>query len=236
MKEVRFIVTCEHGGNRIPQAYARYFAGRDALLESHEGHDAGALVMGKEFAKALEAPYVSATVSRLLVDLNRSLGQPDLHAGFIAVLPDDVRAHIVDRYYRPYRDRAEDWIMASICAEHRVVHISSHSFTPVLKGQERNADLGLLFDPRRKGEAQLCKAWQAALKRKAPELRVRLNYPYKGASDGFATYLRQHFDGDHYLGIEVELNQALVGDTDSAWAVLRKKIVASLKVAVANCD
>ena len=32
-------------------------------------------------------------------------------------------------------------------------------------------------------------AWQRALKKNAPELRVRFNYPYKGSSDGLATFL-----------------------------------------------
>lgn len=231
MKEARFIITCEHGGNHIPDAYARYFADRDALLKSHEGYDAGALTMGRELAKHLDAPYIRTTVSRLLVDLNRSIGQPDLHASFIATLPEALRTRIVDRYYRPYRDRAEDWIMASVCAGHRVIHISSHSFTPVLHGQERHADLGLLYDPRRDQEARLCKAWQTALRRAAPELRLRFNYPYKGASDGFATFLRQHFDGEHYLGIELELNQSLASGDERSWAPLRKKIVAALKAA-----
>lgn len=228
MKEDRYIVTCEHGGNRIPDAYARHFAGRNALLESHEGFDAGALLMGKELAKRLDAPYVSATTSRLLVDLNRSLDQPDLHADFIAAQPKEILTRIVERYYRPYRDQVEDWVMATVSAGHRVIHISSHSFTPVFHGQERNADLGLLYAPNREGEKELCAAWQRALKKNAPELRVRFNYPYKGSSDGLATYLRQRFNGIHYVGIEMELNQRFVSDDARSWASLRRHILDSL--------
>lgn len=231
MKEPHFLITCEHGGNRIPDAYARYFAGRDALLDSHEGYDAGALTMARELAQQLHAPLFTATVSRLLVDLNRSPGHPHIHGDFITALPTSIRNRIIERYYRPYRDQAEDWIMATLCAGHRVIHISSHSFTPVLHGEERNADLGLLYDPRRNQEARLCKAWQTALKREAPQLRLRFNYPYKGASDGFPTYLRQHFGDEHYLGIELELNQRLVSDDARAWAPLRKGIIAALKAA-----
>ena len=35
----------------------------------------------------------------------------------------------------------------------RVIHISSHSFTPELDGKVRSADVGLLYHPGRHGEA-----------------------------------------------------------------------------------
>ena len=35
------IVTCEHGGNRVPAAYARLFRPHRELLQSHRGHDPG---------------------------------------------------------------------------------------------------------------------------------------------------------------------------------------------------
>ena len=38
------IITCEHGGNEVPAAYAPLFAGHEALLPTHRGWDAGALV------------------------------------------------------------------------------------------------------------------------------------------------------------------------------------------------
>lgn len=231
MKEVRVIITCEHGGNRLPDAYARYFAGRDALLESHEGYDAGALTMAKEFARRLHAPLVAATVSRLLVDLNRSLGHPDLHAAFISSLPDATRYSIIERYYRPYRDQAEDWIMASVCAGRRVIHLSSHSFTPILHGDERNADVGLLYDPMRQGETSFCLTWQTELQTAAPALKVRRNYPYRGNSDGFTAYLRNRFPASHYLGIELEINQRRMSN-DRDWASLRATVIAAFQRAM----
>ena len=44
-----------------------------------------------------------------------------------------------------------------------------------------------------------------------PDLRVRLNYPYRGDSDGLTTWLRRRHPAARYLGIELEINQALVG-------------------------
>lgn len=224
----RFLVTCEHGGNRIPPRYRACFAGEEALLHSHRGYDPGALAMAQELACALDAPLISARTSRLLVDLNRSPGHPRLHAEAIRRLPEAARREILARYYLPFRDRAEAFVAAAVAEGRRVVHVSSHSFTPVLDGEVRTAEVGLLYDPARAGEAALCAAWRACLQRRAPALRVRRNYPYAGRSDGFTAYLRRRFAAECYLGIELELNQRLVVPGRQAWRCLRADLVASL--------
>ncbi|HTO59218.1 MAG TPA: N-formylglutamate amidohydrolase, partial [Pseudomonadales bacterium] len=71
-REARVVVTCEHGGHRIPPRWAALFERRRTLLESHRGWDSGALTFARKLAKALDAPLVANTTSRLLVDLNRS--------------------------------------------------------------------------------------------------------------------------------------------------------------------
>ena len=73
------VITCEHGGNRIPRPYRDLFQAHQALLDTHRGFDPGALIMARELATAFAAPLVASTVSRLLVDLNRSIGHPRLH-------------------------------------------------------------------------------------------------------------------------------------------------------------
>jgi predicted N-formylglutamate amidohydrolase len=74
------VITCEHGGNRIPVPYRNLFHAHQALLDSHRGYDPGALIMARALATAFAAPLVASTVSRLLVDLNRSVGHPRLHS------------------------------------------------------------------------------------------------------------------------------------------------------------
>jgi predicted N-formylglutamate amidohydrolase len=118
-------------------------------------------------------------------------------------------------------------------ARHRaVVHVSSHSFTPVLDGVVRNADVGLLYDPGRPGEAALCRAWQAQLADREPGLHVRRNYPYAGKSDGFAAFLRRRFSERDYIGIELEINQRIVQKGGPAWRRLRQALVACLAEAL----
>lgn len=224
-----FVVTCEHGGNQIPLPYQDLFQPYQAQLATHRGFDFGALLMANELATALSAPLVSATVSRLLVDLNRSIGHPRLHAEVVRNLSMSARQEILQHYYQPYREQAERLVRQGIAYHGLVIHFSSHSFTPELNGKTRNADIGLLYDPARAGEADLCERWQFALKRSAPELKVRRNYPYLGKGDGLTSWFRQHMPPGTYLGIELEINQKHVIKAGKDWLDLRKTIIESLK-------
>jgi predicted N-formylglutamate amidohydrolase len=116
-------------------------------------------------------------------------------------LPDDRKQDILARHYHPYRDLVLAWIAAAVRQGDRVVHISVHSFTPVLDGIARRADAGLLFDPRRPREARFCRAWQAGLADRASHWIVRRNYPYRGTSDGLVVALRRQFGAVSYLGV-----------------------------------
>jgi len=228
VNEYGLVITCEHGGNRIPKCYRYLFEGDQALLDSHRGFDCGALSMATELAAVFSAPLMASTVSRLLVDLNRSIGHPHLHSEAIRHTQTAMRQMILAQYYQPYRTKTEGLIRQVIESHGRVIHVSSHSFTPELDGKVRNADIGLLYDPGRSGELDLSERWKAALKICSPALRVRRNYPYAGKDDGLTTWLRQRLSPATYVGIELEINQKHIIRTGRHWIVLRKLIVESL--------
>ena len=233
MSRPALVITCEHGGKHIPAAYRALFEGQEATLHSHRGFDAGALKMAETLAEAFGAPLVSATVSRLLVDLNRSTHNPTLHAEVVRRLPATQRQEILARFYQPYRSRAEQAIRQAIADHGAVIHLSSHSFTPELDGRLRKADIGLLYDPRRPGEAALCRHWKAALAVAAPQLTVRRNYPYAGKGDGLTAWLRRCLGPDVYVGVELEINQKHV-TADGDCPALRHEIVESLREALSH--
>lgn len=233
---LRLLITCEHGGNRIPRRYRSLFVGDEALLASHRGYDPGALTLAREMARALGAPLIAATSSRLLVDLNRSIGHPRLYGEAIRKGVPALRREILARYYRPYRQRAEDLIAEAVAEGRNVAHVSCHSFTPVLDGEVRNADVGLLYDPARPGEKALCAAWRLALRQRLPELKVRFNYPYAGKADGFTAHLRRAFPPERYLGVELEINQRHVHPGATAWRKLRSAAIDSLQQALQIFD
>jgi len=203
------------------------------LLDSHRGYDPGALLMAQELAVALDGSLVSATVSRLLVDLNRSIGHPQLFSATTRRLAPPIREEILAQYYRPYREQVERLVGQAVSDKQRVIHISSHSFTPELDGKVRSADIGLLYHPARPGESALCAHWKTTLAGLAPTLRVRRNYPYAGKGDGLTAYLRQRFASDAYVGIELEVNQRMVLAGGAPWTALRALLLDSLRTASA---
>lgn len=226
-----FVITCEHGGNRIPPAYRRYFAPFKSMLQTHRGWDPGALDMARDLARDFHASGVSSTTSRLLVDLNRSMGHPRQFFEATPVDPPSVRAEIVARHYEPYWSEVEALVRDAISQKRRVIHISSHSFTPVLDGEVRTADVGLLYDPARAGEVALCERWKSALRSMDPALRVRRNYPYLGKHDGLTAHLRKRHPPRSYIGIELEISHDTVFGPLPRWKALRKTIIDSLRAA-----
>lgn len=212
MSQDALLLTCEHGGARIPRPYQHLFQSRAArrALDGHRGCDLGALSVARRLSRTLGAPLRASTVSRLLVDLNRSVGHPRLWSEFSRCLDLEERERLLSRYYFPHRDGVESWIEAHRRRGQRVLHVGVHSFAPRIEGHLRTADVGLLYDPERRAERLVCREWKRALADVDPALRVRRNYPYLGKSDGLVTHLRRVFDESQYVGIELELNQALL--------------------------
>ncbi len=192
------------------------------MLKTHRGYDLGALRLARELATTLEAPLFAGSVTRLLIDLNRSLHHVKVYSAITRAWPGNERRRLVADYYRPYRNAVENWIARRVRRGRTVLHLSVHSFTPVLEGRLRHADIGLLYDPRRTLERTLCAAWRRALCGTAPLLTLRLNYPYRGTADGFTAYLRHRFPSSAYLGIEIEVNR-------SGWKRLRQLLRTTLK-------
>jgi len=183
-------------------------------------------------ARALAAPLFFSTTSRLLIDLNRSIGHPFLYSEATRNAPASVRRKILEKHYLPYRKQVEAHIASEISQGSRVIHISSHSFTPVFHGEVRNADIGLLYDPSRPGETDLCHRWQARLKTSTPEWKVRRNYPTNGRSEGLCAYLRRRVPADAYVGIELEINHRHALTGGRPWRALRSQVIEALRQAL----
>ena len=227
------LITCEHAGNRIPPPYRALFAGQQALLATHRGWDPGALTFAREMAAAFDALLFFSETTRLLIDLNRSIGNPDLYSEFTRPLPAAARREIVEQHYRPHRDPIDAWVERTLGEGRRIVHIASHSFTPELNGHVRTADVGFLYDPRRPGEARFSTAWLQALEAARPDLRLRRNYPYIGNSDGVCYRLRRRHTPALYIGVELEVNQRFVEQGGRPWPQVRRSLLDALRVALA---
>ncbi len=223
------VVTCEHGGNRVPAAYSALFRRHQRLLDSHRGYDPGSLELARACARRLKAPLHFATVTRLLVELNRSIKHRSLFSVVTKSLGAKEREVLLAEYYWPHLRKVEAEMASAIAARRRVLHFSMHTFTPVLDGQVRKADVGLLYDPRRPGEVEACAALRLSLSSRRPDLAIRMNYPYQGKADGLTTTLRRKWSPAAYVGIEIEVNQKWPLSSDRrAW----RQIVRDLCLAI----
>jgi predicted N-formylglutamate amidohydrolase len=205
-----FLVTCEHGGNEVPAAYRPLFRDAGRLLASHRGWDPGALALARRLARRLDAPLHGATVTRLLVDLNRSVHHPKVFSEVTRGLDRETRRLLLDRWHTPHRERVAADVAAILATGAKVLHLGVHSFTPVLDGVVRRPDLSILYDPARAAERELGICWAGELKARLPDLTIRRNDPYRGAADGLTTWLRRRYPGGRYLGFEIEVNQRLL--------------------------
>lgn len=224
------IFSCEHGGNSVPSSHRELFLGRAPLLAGHRGWDLGALGVAEALASHFEAPLLATRVTRLLIDTNRSLTNPEVFSEVSRELSIPERKEVVRRYYFPHRGGVR-WAAASeLVRRGGCLHVAVHSFTPELDGEQRNVDIGLLFDPSRPGEVDVAGRMHSTLKRRG--LRVANNYPYLGVDDGLPTTLRNAFGSADYRGIELELNQLLVADGSSA--ALVEALIAAVTDALAG--
>ncbi|WKZ69355.1 MAG: N-formylglutamate amidohydrolase [Melioribacteraceae bacterium] len=203
----KYIFTCEHGGNEIPNEYKYLFKAHRPLLKTHRAYDIGILEIFKEFVKHFNGESFYSETSRLLIELNRSLHHQNLFSEITRILNNEAKQRIINNYYKPYRDKVENGIVDLINQNNKVIHISFHSFTTELNGVTRKTDIGLLYDSKSTFEKVFCKNWKAEINRLSNLYRVRFNYPYLGVADGFTSYLRNKYGSQSYCGIELEINQ-----------------------------
>jgi len=214
----------------VPRELAPQFVGAADVLDSHRGLDYGALEVARAFGRRLGVEPFTATTTRLVVDLNRSPHHKNVFSEYTRGLTPEQRAAAMAKHYWPYRRAVEAAVSDAVQVGAPVLHVSSHSFTPVLHGEVRNCDIGFLYDPARRSEVRFIEAWHEVLHAAAPELKLRRNYPYRGSADGLVTHLRRRYSGRSYAGVELEVNQKHVGSRE--WRELVTVLAATLAAAV----
>ena len=225
----QILVSCEHASNRLPEE----LEAPAELLELHIAYDLGALQVARRLADSFAAPLHAGEYSRLVVDLNRTVGNSRLvrrksdgqTIPFNRGLTEEEIERRIRLYYRPYRDGVSANVEEIIGRRGRCVHLCSHTYTPVLNGNVRGNDIGLLYDPRREPEAEIVKKLRPLLAERSGSV-VWLNRPYQGTADGILPRIREAHPPDRFIGIELEVNQKFAG---------RPKDLAAIADAFAGC-
>jgi len=210
-KHTSVLITCEHAVNRVPAIFSSFIDYRDkAALDTHAGYDPGALAIAHSLARRMNAPVFKGSISRLVVDLNRS--ETNRHGIFGSIgkkLDKARRETALEKWHRPFHESVRRFVKQETARGRLVILLSVHSFTPRLGAQIRKADFGLLYDPARIAERRLCRTMGRTLAESFPKARIRMNYPYRGVSDGTASALRKQFP--RIVAVELEFNQGTLG-------------------------
>lgn len=228
MKPIALVMSCEHASNAVPTEYQALFKDNPSILETHRAYDPGALEIADGIAQQFPCDYVKASVTRLLIDSNRSLKHPACFSEFTQTLPEHEKQRLTHLFYLPFRKQVKRFIQEKIKQGNQVLHLSIHTFPPEFKGITRNAAISLLYDSARHAEKEVARIWHEILLTKTPSYRIRMNYPYPGSSNSLTSTLRKAFSQKNYLGFEVESNQALA-TAPNARAELIEALSDSLK-------
>jgi predicted N-formylglutamate amidohydrolase len=183
------LIVCDHASNALPHEYGALGLTKEAL-QRHIAYDIGAAALARALARALKAPAVLSTFSRLLIDPNRGADDPTLVMRYSdgAIVPGNALVDAAEialrrkRYWAPYRETVAATVEAMLASGEPPALISIHSFTPVWRGHPRRWKVGVLWDRDDRIAAPLL----AALARE-PDLgaaAVGDNEPYDGALAG----------------------------------------------------
>ncbi len=201
-----FLISCEHAFNTIPEEFKNVFI-PETIIHSHYGYDEGAYDLAKFLYESLnynQKLLIHSTITRLLIDYNRSLDNPKIFSKFSKYLSKNQKELLI-KNYKIFRERSYRFISDCIQKNFLVIHFSIHSFVSVFKSKYRKTEIGILYDPRNFLEKKFAKE----LKKKLSPYICHLNLPYRGYTDGHTTQLRQMFK-EKYIGIEFEINQNFV--------------------------
>jgi len=183
----RWVVTCDHASNRVPEAVNGGDLGLPPEdMARHIAFDPGAAGVTRALAEALDSPAILSDFSRLVIDPNRGEHDPTLlmkiYDGSIIPANRHADAAEVERrleaYHRPYH-RALDALLA---AREAPVVVAIHSFTPQLRGRApRPWHVGVLYAE----DSRIALPLMARLGAE-PDICVGDNQPYSGHLPGDA--------------------------------------------------
>ncbi|MDO5657919.1 MAG: N-formylglutamate amidohydrolase [Paracoccus sp. (in: a-proteobacteria)] len=225
----RWLVTCDHATNRVPD----WVAGGDlgiapGDMNRHIAYDVGAAGLARELAVRLDAPVTGSDFSRLVIDPNRGEDDPTLLMRLYdgTVIPanraadEAERERRLNRLYRPYHAG-----LARLAGAHpRCAICAIHSFTPQLRGRPpRPWHVGVLYSHRDE--------------RVAPELITRCraqgwvtgdNQPYAGHLDGDS--IDRHALAHRRPNVLIEVRNDLIRDAagQAEWAANLARVMEGL--------
>ena len=232
------LLVCDHASRRFPAALGTL--GLDPVARRcHLALDIGAGALTERLADTLSATAVLCQYSRLVVDCNRQLMDPSayLEFGDGIVVPGNRNLHPEDKnmradeIYWPYHKAVETQVERLQATGRPPIFLAVHSFTPVLNGESRAWEMGVLWDTDRMMAEILVHDLREA------GFHVGDNEPYSGkAPHDFTVDHHAEAIGLPHAGIEIR--QDLIDDEQGVAAICEvlQRVFASLPARLAPTD
>jgi len=218
-RPARWLVTCDHAANTVPDFVNGGTLGlAEGDMHRHIAYDVGAAGVARTLARHLDAPYIGANFSRLVIDPNRGEDDPTLLMKLYdgTIIPGNRHAghqelqRRLNRCYRPYHTA-----LAELAARRPdTVIVSVHSFTRQLRDRPpRPWHLGILYA----ADERLTRPLIARL-RQEHDLVIGENEPYGGHLPGDA--IARHAIAHERPNVLLELRNDLIEmpEQQRAWA------------------
>jgi predicted N-formylglutamate amidohydrolase len=153
LAEKPILLVCDHASHRFPKSLGSM--GLDPFARRcHLAIDIGAGPLTESLSDSLGVTAVLQNYSRLIVDCNRQLMDPGafLEYGDGILVPGNRNLHQADKdlradtLYWPYHRAIDEQVQRLRQAGPPPAFIAIHSFTPVLNGESRAWQIGVLWD------------------------------------------------------------------------------------------
>ena len=206
------LLVCDHASCRFPKSLGDM--GLDPFARRcHLAVDIGAGPLTEKLADSLGVTAVLAQYSRLVMDCNRQLMDPSafLQFGDGILVPGNRNLHPSDKelrariLYWPYHEAVDKQVQRLRATGPLPAFIAIHSFTPVMNGESRPWEMGVLWDTDTRLRDIFLEDFTAA------GYKVGDNQPYSGKAP-------QDFTIDHHAEevglphIGIEIRQDLIDD------------------------
>ena len=208
----KVLLVCDHASLAVPKALAGLGLA-ESDLSKHVGWDIGAAALTHELSRRWDAPAVLSGYSRLVVDCNRTLGEPtsmpEISDGIrvpanLGLAREQAEARAAECYW-PYHGAVAAALDRFAAAGVAPAVVSMHSFTPHMNGFDRPWEIGVLWDR----DPRLAVPLIANLAR-LHGLTVGDNEPYS-ARDPHGFTLRHHVIPRGLPNVLLEMRQDEVG-------------------------
>ena len=215
------LLVCDHATNRIPKCLGGLGVS-PVDLETHFALDIGAANVTRVMSVSMSLPAVLSGYSRLVVDCNRRLDDPTAFPPYFEEifipgnqgLTHEDRQARANALYWTYHRAVRDRLTALEALASAPAMIAIHSFTPLLNGQRRPWDIGILWDKDPRIPLPLLEAL-----RRDPGIVVGDNEPYSGKHPHDFT-IDYHAEEAGLAHVSIEIRQDLIATIEGAnrWA------------------